>query len=250
MSLEEKSKIIARFPLASASNRFFSRLLDMFIVIGISIGLGFAIICTDPVYQVKNSSILVGETWRYFLVALISAIISFFYFIIVPFFWKGQTLMKKLFKLSSHNFMPLNSFFFGLVKHELFIWVLLVLINIIFSLTLWGLGPEKATELIKDINVFSPNKNTTGGIYIAAIVFSTFYMIVGMIDIVLVILLFIKNKKANAIDNFSNIVVIKLIDISGDDINATMNKKSQSKKINYGLPGEINDEVIEEISQF
>jgi hypothetical protein len=56
------------------------------------------------------------------------------------------------------------------------------------------------------------------------------------------------NKRRCFIDHISDTVVIKLVDISSNDPNASANAKMVKNKRNYGLPGEIVAGAEDEIN--
>lgn len=249
---ETSEKYTVRFPLASAGIRLASRFLDMLLISIVCFGFGLLIVCTDPQFSWTSSPFMISQSWRYFLTSLILVIISSCYFIVLPKFWKGQTLFKKIFKIRFYSLLPLKNEFLQIFKHDLFIWVLMVTITFILGATLMFVGPAGASEII---NYFGFNGSTAFsnatdgniGYYICSIIFDTAYSIVGFIIIGLVVAMFVKNKKPTLQDKFSDLVVIKLKPVSSKDENLSKNIKPAKKKINYGLPGEISPESFEEI---
>jgi hypothetical protein len=78
-------------------------------------------------------------------------------------------------------------------------------------------------------------------------IFQALYMVSGLILLLVVLNLFILNKKQALIDKISNTVTIKLnASLITPDGNA--NVKTSKAKRNYGLPGEIH-EGFEEIDK-
>ena len=248
---EINEKKIIRFPLASAGIRLASRFLDMLLISTLGIGFGFLIICTDPQFAWSNDPMYISESWRYFLVSFIFATICILYFIILPKFWKGQTLFKKIFKIRFYSLLPLKNEFWLIFKHDLFIWVFLVFVILTLGTTLMFLGADKASELISYFGLIGTTSATEGvndlGLYICSIIFDSLYAILGIIILGMIIAMFVKNKKPALQDKFSDLIVIKLSPTSTDTPNTSKNVKPAKKKINYGLPGEISSESFEEI---
>lgn len=248
MQNDIKEKIISRFNLAKAYQRFFARLFD-FIFLGlIIIGLFFAVFTTSRIYG-----------WQVFLISIIIFVCLFIYFIIIPLFFNGYTLFKKIFKIKTHNILLktiakkkikfLNNFdfkfLFFLFKKELLIWFLWSMVFIVFGVICISLG-EKAHEFIIDfLNTKSSPASSTK---IYSSVFVTIFCILFILDTFLLINLFINSGKRCFNDNISNTIVIKMIDVNSSDIDSNLNKiVTQSKKIKYKLPGEISPGILDEI---
>lgn len=237
-SLDKKENTLkrARYNLAKASDRIFARLIDIILMVILSVGVGCAIFLTDPAVKTSISN-YPSESWRYFLFCLISIIIFFSYFIILPFFWKGQTVGKKTFKLAFYNVI-FTHYFLNLIKHDLFIWETFSIISFIFGIICLIIGDNNIQTFMQAVLRY----DTTSSYYIYAIIFTSLYTIFGLVLVYIVISTCINNSKQSIIDKFSNVVVIKLVDVNGSDkTNERLNAPKKIKHRNYSLPGVVID---------
>ncbi len=257
-----------RYPLASASQRFFARLFDMIIIIIISIGIGFLCFigvdttaATDAgftnfidwlasLFGSSNSSDQTNmdsfriDGWRIFLIFLLSTITNIVYFVVVPYFWKGFTVCKYLFKIHTYELLDQKYFFKHLVKREMFIWGLSSLVNMILAIFCLS-SDDNAWLLLKDLMDMSPPHDPQIE-FIASSVFKTLYAITGLVLLALVVHLFFNNKKRAFHDLASDTCVISSVAMSSDDPQGITNQ-IKKKTRNYSMPGEINPSAIDEI---
>lgn len=248
MQNDIKEKIISRFNLAKAYQRFFARLFD-FIFLGlIIIGLFFAIFTNTRI-----------QGWQVFVISILVFFCLFIHFIIIPLFFNGYTLFKKIFKIKTHNILLktvgnskvkfLNyfdfKFLFFLFKKELLIWFIWSIVFIIFGIICISLGDKAHEFILEFLNAKSSSISSTK---IYSGVFITIFCILFILDTFLLINLFINSGKRCFNDNISNTIVIKMIDINSSGSNSNLNIViPQSKKIKYKLPGEISSGILDEI---
>ncbi len=256
-----------RYPLASASQRFFARLFDMIIIILISVAIGFLCFIgvdttatTDAgftnffdwlasLFDSSNSSDtpatdpFIIDGWRIFLIFLLSTITNIIYFVVIPYFWKGFTICKYLFKIHTYELINRKYFFKHLVKREMFIWGLSSIINMILAIFCWS--SDNAWLLLNDlINMNPPHDPQVE--FIASSVFKTLYAITGLVLLALIVHMFFNNKKRAFHDLASDTCVISTVATPSDDPQGVANK-FKNKVRNYSLPGEINPGAFDEL---
>lgn len=80
------------------------------------------------------------------------------------------------------------------------------------------------------------------------IIFSTFFSIIAIIDIILIFNVILFSGKRTFTDHISNTVVIKMVDVVGDkEPTMPLNYKNKKNKVKYNLPGELNiDDILKE----
>lgn len=245
--MEKQSNTKARYKLAKASDRVLSRIVDLIIVGLVNLGLAALIFLTDPAFSGSLSGFIVSQPFRYLLFGLTSFISFFSYFVILPYYWKGQTLGLKLFKLGIYNQL-LSGFFFNLVKKEVFIWMMTLSIGIILSIVLFVIGIAQDAKAANDIILSLIHaKKPEGGYTWIIVTFSSFYTLSALILLLALINTIIRSEKRTIIDNWSNTVTVKLKDISSNKDNHNLNKIKTTKNKNYSLPGIILDNPNEEI---
>ncbi|MEG1821006.1 MAG: RDD family protein [Malacoplasma sp.] len=248
MENDIKHKIISRFNLAKASQRFFARLFD-FIFLGlIIVGLFFAIFNTSKI-----------QGWQMFVFSIVVFICLGIYFIIIPFVTNGYTLFKKVFKIKTHNILLNNIsrwkpkllkgkdfiFLFFLFKKELLIWFIWSIVFIVFGIICLTMK-DKAHDFI--IDFISAKSASVWSAKIYSGVFVTIFSILFVLDAFLLINLFMTSGKRCFNDNISNTIVIKMVDVNSSDSNSNLNKAVQkTANIKYKLPGEISSTLIDEI---
>lgn len=237
-----------RYNLAPASNRIIARLIDFIIMISLSIGFACLIFFTDPGFKGNIQAMNITEPYRYFLFVIINTICFVGYFMVLPYFWKGQTLGLKTFKLAIYN-VVFTHFFINIFKRELLVWVINTIINFILALTLFIIGTtngsDNAIALIKQMYTY----DSSLPYFTVAIIFITMYMVSMMLLILVVFSVAFNSKRQSLIDKISNTVTVKKIDVNGSDKdNKNINKKNKLPKRNFNLPGVILDNPNEEIN--
>ena len=199
-----------RYNLAPASNRIFARLIDFLFMLSFSIGFACLVFFTDSGFKGNISSFNVTEPYRYFIFVITISICFFNYFVILPYFWNGQTLGLKVFKLAIIN-VVFSHFITNIWKRELLVWIINSFINLLFGTTLC--------------------------------------MLSAMLLIFVLFSVIINSKKQCLIDKISNTVTVKKIDVSGSDKqNDNFNKKRELPKRYFNLPGVILDNPNEEMN--
>ena len=239
----------SRYGLAAPGIRIFTRICDFIIVLLVSFGCASAIFLTDPNFK-GEFNFIISEPWRYFCFSIIATSLFFIYFIIQPYFWKGKTLCMKLFKLAIYNQL-LTHWLFNLIKHEMFIWIIYSFISFAFSLILCVVGYTKSAKISYQIitSLFSITKNDNE-YYIYKIFFLTMNGVMIILIISIIISIIVHPKRQAWHDKFSNIVIVKTVDIIGDkDKNNNLNSKLKTPKRNYSLPGGILSNPNDEINQ-
>jgi len=241
---ENNTKKYVRYPLAGAARRIFAKLIDLLILGIVLFCLGLAIFTTDPAFK-WGPDFVVSQTWRYGIFTLVVCVLFFLLMILLPYFWK-KTIGMKMLRLGYFNVLPLSNFMFNLFKHELFVWELICCLNLILGITLTCLNSTDAKLLLDGI-MMSSGKNM-GSYYYVGVGFATAYLILMLVLIGIIIGVCVRNKKPAFHDKYSNVYVIHLVLLNDPDkqVNA---KKNSSKRINYGVPGEISSSALEEIDE-
>lgn len=243
-----KEKIISRFNLAKAYQRFFARLLDFILLGFIIIGLFFAIFTTSKI-----------QGWQVFLISILLFLCLFIYFVIIPLFCNGYTLFKKIFKIKTHSILLKTigqskikiftnfdaKFLFFLFKKELLIWIIWSLVFVIFGIICISFGDGAHNFIMEFVKA---KASSTSATQVYSGVFITIFSILFVLDAFLLINLFINSGKRCFNDNISNTIVIKMVDVNSSDTDTNLNKMiTQSKNIKYKLPGEISPKILDEI---
>jgi uncharacterized RDD family membrane protein YckC len=100
----EHIKKTSRYYLASASIRIWSRALDIIIFFTLNIVLDILLIL------IINHNLNIVSSYNYLLIFILLAIIAIGYFIIVPFYFNGQTLAMKLCHIRTMVLSQKNTF--------------------------------------------------------------------------------------------------------------------------------------------
>ncbi|MDR3330007.1 MAG: RDD family protein [Mycoplasmataceae bacterium] len=232
----------ARYALAKAWNRIFARAIDTLLLTLVISAIAILIIYTDAAGL--SGAFDLTDKWRYFLIGLESCMLMFFYFLIIPLWTKGRTLGLFIFKLKIYNLIPTRNFFINLIKREFFLWIILALTNLALGITLWVM--KNPTDFLKALLLQTTTDDSKTKL--SAGIFQTLWGISGVFLVIVIIHMCIFNKRRCFIDHISDTVVIKLVDISSNDPNASANAKMVKNKRNYGLPGEIVAGAEDEIN--
>lgn len=237
-----------RYNLAPASNRIFARLIDFLFMLSFSIGFACLVFFTDSGFKGNISSFNVTEPYRYFIFVITISICFFNYFVILPYFWNGQTLGLKVFKLAIIN-VVFSHFITNIWKRELLVWIINSFINLLFGTTLFIIGSIKGYEISNQIIKNMYQYDTSFQYFPISLIFTTLYMLSAMLLIFVLFSVIINSKKQCLIDKISNTVTVKKIDVSGSDKqNDNFNKKRELPKRYFNLPGVILDNPNEEIN--
>lgn len=236
-----------RYNLAKASERIFARLIDLLLMIVLSICWGCLIFLTDPNFKGKLSGFTISEPYRYFLFCVICIASYILYFICLPYWWKGQTLGKKAFKLAIYN-QVFTHFFWNIFRRDFFIWELLSLVELVLSMILFIVGEVKGADAANKIIQQMYSYDSGSDYYAYAVVFASLFSIAGLVSILCVISTGIHSGHQSFNDKISNTVVVKLVDVIGSDkANERKNVKGKKIKHNYSLPGVISDSAHDTI---
>jgi len=244
MEKTENSKKYVRYPLAPAGRRIVAKLIDLIIVAIIVFGIGVAIFATDSGFK-WSGEFVITQPWRYGVFTLCVIIIFFLLMLLLPYFWKKTIGMKAL-KLGYYNTLPLSNYMFNLFKHELFVWELICILNLILGIVLSSSSAENAKMLLEGIMMSAVK--TTNVYYYVGIGFSTGYLVLMLVLIGVIIAVCMRNKKPAFHDKYSNVYVVHCVSMNTPDKNANV-KKRNNKRINYGVPGEISSSALEEIDE-
>jgi hypothetical protein len=114
--------------------------------------------------------------------------------------------------------------------------MIVILTNIALGISLAAMNSNDASNFINQL-LMSNNGQKNASASVA--IFLAFYLIGTMLPIFVIVHMCINNKRRCFIDHISDTVVIKLVDVSTDQSNASANAKPTKRKRNYGLPGEI-----------
>lgn len=225
-----------KYYLSSSTRRFFARAFDFFISF-ILIFLSSLLIFKD--FYFKNADINNIDNRAVFLYfSITSFFILFLYFVFFPYFFKGRTLFKFLFKIRVIYLNKNKSYYFyHLVKKEFFIWGFISIFNIIIS--------------IMDL-VFFKNKSFIEQVYFSdiydkldliVIIFRSINSALLILFLFININLFIKSKKRTSLDYISKTAVVYN---SYKPKEITNNKKDVTKMHNK-LPGIIDLTEIDKL---
>lgn len=203
-----------KYELAGPFKRVFVRLLD-FLFISI-IGLLFSLLFfINSKFTIKDMFLPITNTtpvldgWRIFMITITVFIFTFLYFNILPYYWKGYTIFKFLFKIRIFTKNQTKSFFWLLFKHEFLIWFLIMIFNVGFGLAC--VIVQNPFELIKylfNFNIDLSDKSVTTSVYFAlGVFFKTMYAFTSIIPAILVGYMFFHQRKKGFHDIISETFV-------------------------------------------
>lgn len=245
MQNENNTKIV-RYPLATAGKRIIAKVIDIAIISCLIIALGFAIFCTDPNFQWNSKLVIAG--WRYGLFVSLMAVVFFGLMLLLPRLWK-KTIGMKIFKLEYHRKTGRN-YTFGLFKHELFVWEVIVIVAFAMGWTLAGLNQLQIDSLLDgagSIFTSSVPEGLDKACYYVGTAFSCLYGVSILFLIAIVIAICIRNGKPAFHDKYSNVYLIskKKVEVS----NHSKSNKKQPDEIDIKIPGGFSEESLEEIDK-
>lgn len=228
----------ARYSLAPASKRILARFFDLLIVCLLSI----AVFCSLTLWIIINNKKNYDNKLFSGMILLsffISFMLFFAYFIVIPYFWKGYTFFKKIFKIKTHELINDKYFFFHLIKKEFFIWIILFILNFIFSFILFFYNDPLSimSKLLMFNFTYKDNK------YIFIPIFQFFYVIFFIPSLIITVHLSLNSRKRALHDFFSDTCVISTIPLKDDNSTNEINVI-----YNYDLPGVIDESALEELN--
>lgn len=170
------------FYFANATNRIFARFLDSLLMIFFCIGFAFLFyfFCDVKVNVITNMQ--KTKWWQFDAYLAFVLLINCLYFLILPYFWHGQTLFRKVFRI--RLIVTDNKYKFGkFILHDLFIWIILFFFFFLISLILTFTESESASNVIIKLLIRAKSQN------LAAQIIGWFFWII--IVVLSFILLFI-----------------------------------------------------------
>lgn len=237
---ENKDK--KKYELAGPFVRIFARIFDLLLVsiIGFSFSFLFFInssFTIKDIFQPLTDTTPKLDGWRVLMITIILFIFSFLYFNVLPFFWKGYTLFKFIFKIRIYSNDNKKSFFWLIFKHEFLIWFLIMILNIIFGIvcTITN-NPFEIIKYLFNFNIDLSNKDITTSVYFGlGVFFKTMYAFTSIVPAILVGYMFFHQKKKAFHDIVSNTFVYNIVPI-------TEKKKIVENNVDktWELPG-LND---------
>ncbi|MBQ0045434.1 MAG: RDD family protein [Mycoplasma sp.] len=239
--MQNKNNSTTKYPLATAGKRIIAKALDIVMISIIVMSLGFAIFCTDPNFA-WNQPLSLAQPWRYGLFVTLMAVIFFGLMLLLPRLW-NKTLGMKALGLRYYKKADVN-YAFGIFKHELFVWEIVVFIALIMGWTLSFLNPDQINSLFEGANaIFSktPAEGLDKVCYYVGTGFSCFYGVSILFLIAIIIATCIKNHKPAFHDKYSNIYVIYVKQVE------KYQPYNSHKVVDVKAPGELSADSLEEI---
>lgn len=243
--MQKQNNETIKYPLATAGRRILAKAIDIAIVSCIVLALGFTIFCTDSNFK-WNEPLVLSQSWRYGLFVSLMAIVFFGLLLLLPCLWKKTIGMKAL-KLSYYKRKEGMNFSWGLFKHELFIWEIIVFLALIMGWTLTFLSQNQIDSLLAgSMSIFASTvpEGLDKACYYVGTGFSCFYGVTIIFLIAIIVATCIKNHRPAFHDKYSNIYVISLKTEGNIKI---PNKKQTLDSNEDNFPGVISKEAFEEI---
>lgn len=245
--MQNKNNSKTRYPLATAGKRIVAKAIDILLIAVIVMCLGFAIFCTDP-HFVWNQPLVLLQNWRYGLFVSLVAIIFFGLMYLLPIFWKKTIGMKalKLFYFSKEK----HHLAWGLFKHELFIWEIVVIIAFAMGWTLSGLNQLQIDSLFQGANAIWFNTvpdNLDKACFYVGTGFSVMYGICIVFLIAIIIATCIRSGRPAFHDKYSYLVVGYKQPSS--ELKSWSSKKNEDVQDSEKVPGQLSEESLEELDR-
>lgn len=242
---QDLSISLSNFHFPSLWSRFFARFVDIFIVSTVTISLGIIILITDSKFSWR--SLELAQPIRYFFVSLVGLIFSFFFFICFPMLFGWQTIGMKIFKLKFYFENRKKNKFLSLLKHEMFVWIIIMLISLVIGVTFSLIGYQDLKILNESMTSFMRKMNNQNiSFYYLGLAFKYFYYVFFLIFFSIVINLFIVNNKPLWHDKFSHLFVVRTANID-KKITFKSKKEQSTTKTNYDLPGDVNTSLLDRL---
>lgn len=246
ISTKIKTPETVRYPLASAGRRIGSKIIDILLVGIVVFCIGLAIFLTNP------DGVDIGQIqpWRYGVFSLCMFMIFAGLMLVLPSF-TTWTLGMKICKLKYVKVLPLKNLGFSIFTHELLVWEIVCIISLVLGVTLSFLTKEESVSLLSGV---VPYIKTPSGFEIdpvlwgVGVFFACLYYVSVILLIIVIVGVCIKSKHPAFHDKFSDLLIAHLASTNDPDKNANL-KKKKSKRINYGIPGEINSGSFEELDE-
>lgn len=205
MNVNENNKL--KFYLSSAKKRLWVKFFEYIFLVGINL-----LICYLFTFSLLNwsTSKLLVQGWIFSLCLFFNFItctlVWFGYFILLPYFFNGYTLISKIAKLKLYT-NDKNWTLVNFIKRELFSWLPINIVCIVMSLVSFAFSDPVnfLTQIVavKSIDV-STAERTVGYIF-------TFLFIISTLPLIFVIINTLANSHArNVVDCYSSIVVVDL----------------------------------------
>lgn len=254
-----------KFLLASSGIRFTARIVDLICLFIILFFTGVSIFYYG-VYNLTNHTVSYGEFismmfgrnlsgydattlsiffvgWKYCVFSVEVFVLFFLWFIIIPFLTKGRTIGKWICRITTINLSEnKKTFFWHLIKKELFLWIILALVLLCYGFTCLGLNEQAYRFNISYIQ----NANANGFKSFSAIYIFVFLFSVSiLIDMLVIIWMFFTSRKMNLQDEFSHTTVIYInavAEFSSKIKDVAPDLKKENKNV---LPGEINIQELD-----
>lgn len=236
---------LSNYHFPSAWSRFLARFFDIFIVSAVTISLGITILITDNKFSWQCLEL--AQPIRYFYVSLVGIILSFFFFICFPILFSWQTIGMKIFKLKFCFENEKKRKFFSLLKHELFVWIIIMLISLITSLIFSLISYQDLEILNKSMISFAKKTNHQNSLFhYLGLVIKYSYYVFFFVFFSLIINLFTVNKKPLWHDKFSHLFVVKTSNF-GKKMSFKLKNEHSINKTNYDLPGDVNASLLDQL---
>ncbi len=226
----------SKFYIVSAKKRILVKLFEYIVLIGINLLITY--LFTFNSLNWSNSTLLVPG-WQFSVYLLFDFIVIstiwFCYFIVCPYFFRGYTLITKIFKLKLYTNKE-NWKFINFLKRECFTWIPLNVVCLVMSLVSFAF--VNPVEFLSQIVTFSSTSGTLAERTIGYIF--TFLYIISSIPLFFVFINTLANNcRKTAIDKLSNIVLI--------DISTQIKIDEPHYPKNYDLPIMLDEEELEKL---
>lgn len=255
---DNKRKTTFRYGLASAWNRLFSKLFDLILLFLILIGIFYWIFNDEMILMTDNVLISTIPSWKIFVFSLITFLIFFIYFIIIPFLFGGYTLFSKIFKIRIYSVYLKTVVYRKWVKNldfrfikqllirELFLWEINAIIFLFLGIFAFALSQE-TSDFIKALIVFDGNFSSE--VNTVTILFSALFSVSCLITLFIIVNVIFTSRKRSFHDSISNTVVIKMTDVHSDEKRPTLSIKNNKSKVQYSFPGEMPADSLLDIAE-
>ena len=254
MSDEKKEQSLIKWTNANYFlwRRVGARLLDYLFLL-ISGLIWFCIIVNKDLNNFfKNIFQFELAMWQLFLISIGLFVINLFFFVVIPYWWKGYTIGKKICKIriikfnenQYQSFEPIS--FQSLFKRELF-WTIIILgLFCIYTISVWIQQKTLNTSLSEYWKNAFVNTNNNW----ILIIYSGFN--VGFIFVTIAVFcttIFSKNKKG-VHEKFANTALAIQIEHPNINVKKTfLQEQTDQKEVNADLPGFFNKSKYQELKK-
>ncbi|WP_027120159.1 RDD family protein [[Mycoplasma] testudinis] len=219
------------YPLAMPWTRFFASLLDGITTVIIGVIIYFL------------SDLSKDFTTTIILTIVLGYIVFIVYFLAIPYFTRGYTLFRYLFKIKLIELIDLRKYFYHLFLHDLFVWIHFSTLTLIYMFITISLPAAQQEKFFTDLYNQSPD-NTN----IVSIVFRVLYSVAAIISVILLIYTFLRKGNRNLQDLLSWTAMISLNKPTPENKNNNFNPKGwRPVKPRYHLPGEIDPDALNDL---